>query len=338
MPASETPVGQGALNQIGDTNCAGAADGCQAKGGTIMATLSLRVLVVDDNRDGADALGLLAEELGHRVHVTYGGVAALDVAQTYRPDLMLIDLAMPDMDGCSLVRQIRTLPGFGQTKLVAITGHADEGHKTFATKAGFDLVLFKPVPLLEFKKALGSVIPVLARPVQSPRRPEPQAIPPSGPLLPIVDARRIRMERNSKRLTETESQAAVRDCLLRFQAEFLGWRSEQIEAHFIKDLLVIRMLGGLTPGERQLAKASGPVKGRELIKQVRKQLLEVARPMLESMVHEVVGVKVRSMHHDVSTVTGEELVLFSLAASPRFESDPSSMQSGSRRPGCGSES
>ncbi len=60
-------------------------------------------------------------------------------------------------------------------------------------------------------------------------------------------------------------------------------------------------------------------KGRDLIKQSRKQLLELARPMLESLVHEAAGVKVRSMHHDISTVTGEVVIVFSLAEVPRFE-------------------
>ena len=98
----------------------------------------------------------------------------------------------------------------------------------------------------------------------------------------------------------------------------MGWRSEQIHVHFIKDLLVVRIRGVLTLAERQLGKSSAPEKGRDLIKQVRKQLLEVARPMLESLVHEVAGVKVVSMHHDISTVTGEEVVIFSLTDSPCF--------------------
>ena len=116
---------------------------------------ALRVLVVDDDRDGADTLGLLVEELGNQVHVTYGGTSALDVATVFRPDLMLIDLAMPDMDGCHLVGQFRQIPAFAQTQIVAITGHANEGHKTLAMKAGFDKVLFKPVALTEIKSGLG---------------------------------------------------------------------------------------------------------------------------------------------------------------------------------------
>ena len=74
----------------------------------------------------------------------------------------------------------------------------------------------------------------------------------------------------------------------------------------------------LTVGERQLSKTSSAEKGRDLIKQVRKQLLELARPMLDSLVHEVTGVKVLSMHHDISTVTGEEVIVFSMVDSPLF--------------------
>ena len=81
---------------------------------------------------------------------------------------------------------------------------------------------------------------------------------------------------------------------------------------------MVRIQGVLTLAERHLGKSSSPEKGRDLIKQVRKQLLELARPMLESLVHEVTGVKVVSMHHDISTVTGEEVVIFSLAGAPRF--------------------
>src|ERR1017187_2843717 len=97
---------------------------------------ALRVLVVDDNRDGADALGMLVEELGNQVHVTYGGTQALDVATAFRPDLMLVDLVMPEMDGCALVTRLRQIPAFADTKIVAITGLKDEEFKVMAKKAG----------------------------------------------------------------------------------------------------------------------------------------------------------------------------------------------------------
>ena len=290
----------------------------RTKGANLMLTTEkiLRVLIVDDNRDGADALGLLVEELGNQVHVTYGGNKAIEVATAFRPDLMLVDLLMPGMDGCGLVTHFRQIPTFAQTRIVAITGQKNEEHKSSAMKAGFDAVLFKPASLTEIKAVIASV--VVSDLAQSAKQIKERANVRAERRLPIDEARRIRNERKSKALTQAECEAAVCDGIIRFQEEYMGWRSEQIHIHFIKDLLVVRIRGVLTLAERQLSKSLAPGKGRDLIKQVRKQLLEVARPMLESLVHEVVGVKVLSMHHDISTVTGEEVVVFSLVESPRF--------------------
>jgi uncharacterized protein YbcI len=199
---------------------------------------------------------------------------------------------------------------------VAITGQKDEKHKTSALKAGCDAVLFKPVALTEMKAVLAGV--VVSDAGQSSKRAKEHAPLGAERRLPIEEARRIRKERKSRTLTQAESEAAICDGIIRFQEEFLGWRSEQIHTRFIKDLLLVRILGVLTLAERHLGKSLSPEKGRDLIKKVRKQLLELARPMLESLVHEVVGVKVLSMHHDISTVTGEEVVVFSLAGVPRF--------------------
>ena len=282
-----------------------------------MSEKTFRVLIVDDHRDGADTLGLVVEEFGHQVHVTYGGRQALDVATAFRPDLMLIDLAMPDLDGCSLVRRFRQAPAFAQTRIVAITGHSDQGHKTLAMNAGFDTVLFKPVGLKDLETVLAGV--KVMRSDQSYKPLSERRTPGSLRRLSISEARRIRSERKSRILTQAESEAAICEGIVRFQEEYLGWRSEQIQAHFIEDLLVVRIHGVLTLAERHLGKSSSTEKGRDLIKQVRKQLLELARPMLESLVHEVAGVKVVSLHHDISTVTGEEVVVFSLADAPRLE-------------------
>ena len=281
------------------------------------AEKSNRVLIVDDNRDGADALGLLVEELGNRVHVTYGGAQALDVATAFRPDLMLVDLLMPDMNGCDLVRRIRLMPAFEKTKIVAITGLKDDGHRIMATKAGCDAVLSKPVALSALKNLLGSVVAVDAG--QSPKPASVRVKLATDRRLPIDEARRIRSDRKSQTLTQAECEATICDGVIRFQQEYLGWKSEQIRVHIIKDLLVVRIQGALTVAERQLGKSASPQTGRDLIKQTRKQLLELARPMLESLVHEAAGVKSISMHHDISTVTGEEVILFSFAESPRFE-------------------
>ena len=280
---------------------------------------ALRVLIVDDNRDGADALGLLVEALGNQVHVTYGGTQALDVATAFRPDLMLVDLVMPDMDGFDLVTRLRQMPAFAGTTIVAITGQKDEEYQALARKVGCAAVLVKPAALDEIKAVLASVVPVLTPAGQSPIRTKSRASVGTEQRLPIDEARRIRNERPSKTLTQAECEAAICDGIIRFQDEYLGWRSEQILAHFFKDLLMVRVRGALTLAERQLGKSLSPDKGRDLIKQSRKQLLEVARHMLESLVHEATGVKVLSMHHDISTATGEEVVIFSLADAPRFD-------------------
>src|ERR1700720_2073835 len=139
----------------------------------LAAEKCLRVLIVDDNRDGADALGLLVEELGNQVHVTYGGDKALEVATAFRPDLMLVDLLMPGMDGCGLVMRFRQIPAFAQAKIVAITGQKGEEHRTSALKAGFDAVLFKPAGLTEIKAVLAGV--VISDSGQAPKRAKERA-------------------------------------------------------------------------------------------------------------------------------------------------------------------
>jgi uncharacterized protein YbcI len=93
----------------------------------------------------------------------------------------------------------------------------------------------------------------------------------------------------------------------------MGRGPKDIHTHLLGDLLVVRLQGVLTAAEQQLVKSLSADKGRDLLKQVRTHLIETARPVLESLVQEITGVKVRSMHHDISTVTGEEVVLFTLA-------------------------
>lgn len=280
---------------------------------------SVRVLIVDDNRDGADALGLLLEALGHQVHVTYGGAQALDVATTFQPDLICVDLLMPEMDGCSFVKRIRLVSDFAKVKIVAITGQKSDESKAQAMKAGFDDFLVKPASLDAIKQVLESVVPTVTSAGSTTRGPVMVSRPNVAGRLPMDEARRIRSKRPSRMLTQAESEAAICDGVVRFQEEYLGWRSEQIVSHFIKDLLVARIRGALTLAERQLGKSLSADKGRDLIKDSRKHLLELARPMLESLVYEVSGVKVLSMHHDISTLTGEEVILFSLIGTPRFE-------------------
>jgi uncharacterized protein YbcI len=118
--------------------------------------------------------------------------------------------------------------------------------------------------------------------------------------------------------TQGEIEAAICEGISRFEQEYMGRGPKDIHAHLIGDLLVVRLRGVLTSAEQQLVKTLQADKGRGLLKQVRTQLMETARPALEAMVQETTGVKVVSLHHDISTATGEEVVLFTLAESPVF--------------------
>jgi uncharacterized protein YbcI len=118
--------------------------------------------------------------------------------------------------------------------------------------------------------------------------------------------------------SQGEIEAAICDGITHFEQQYMGRGPKEIHAHLIGDLLVVRLRGVLTEAEQQLVKTLQPEKGRDLLKQVRTQLIETARSVLERMVAEVTGVKPRSMHHDISTITGEEVVVFTLAEAPDF--------------------
>jgi uncharacterized protein YbcI len=118
--------------------------------------------------------------------------------------------------------------------------------------------------------------------------------------------------------SQGEIEAAICEGISRFEQEYMGRGPKDIHAHLIGDLVVVRLQGVLTAAEQQLVKTLPVEKGRDLLKQVRTQLIEMARPVLEALVSDVAGVKVRSLHHDISTMTGEEVVLFTLVESPLF--------------------
>ncbi len=115
--------------------------------------------------------------------------------------------------------------------------------------------------------------------------------------------------------TSGEVEAGICAGITQFEQDYMGRGPKDIRTHLLGDLLVVRLQGVLTAAEQQLVKTLPAEKGRDLLKQVRTQLIETARPVLEAMVQEVTGVKVSSLHHDISTVTGEEVVLFTLAES-----------------------
>jgi uncharacterized protein YbcI len=116
--------------------------------------------------------------------------------------------------------------------------------------------------------------------------------------------------------TQGEIESAISEGMGRFEQEYMGRGPKDVRAYLLGDLVVIRLKGVLTAAEQHLVKTLPSDKGRDLLKQVRSHLIEIARPMMEAMVQGITGVKVVSLHHDISTLTGEEVVLFTLAEVP----------------------
>ena len=117
--------------------------------------------------------------------------------------------------------------------------------------------------------------------------------------------------------TSGEIEAAISQGMSHFEQEYMGRGPKGVHAHLIGDLIVVRLEGVLTTAEQHLVKTLQADKGRDLVKQVRIQLLETSRPIMEGMVEEVTGVKVLSLHHDISTITGEEVIVFTLVEAPK---------------------
>src|SRR5438132_6115126 len=100
--------------------------------------------------------------------------------------------------------------------------------------------------------------------------------------------------------TQGEMEAAVCEGISRFEQEYMGRGPKDIRTYLLGDLLVVRLQGVLTAAEQQLVQSVPPDKGRDLLKQVRTQLIEAARPVLQRMVATITGAEVLSMHHDIS--------------------------------------
>ena len=123
-----------------------------------MIATSLRLLVADDNYDAADSLGMVLRLHHHEVDVTYDGRAALRAALAAPPDAMLIDIAMPHIDGLRLARLLRQEPTLDETILIAITGHGGDRINRLARLAGFDHFLLKPFDVEELLALLPATV------------------------------------------------------------------------------------------------------------------------------------------------------------------------------------
>ena len=107
-------------------------------------------------------------------------------------------------------------------------------------------------------------------------------------------------------------EAEISEALIKFEKEYMGRGPEQTKTYIISDMIVVRLQRVLTPAEQQLAGASDEMRGLTLIKQVRTELLEKARPLMEQIILDLTGKTVKSLHTDISTATGERVIIFTL--------------------------
>lgn len=119
--------------------------------------------------------------------------------------------------------------------------------------------------------------------------------------------------------TKGQLETEIGEAVIRFEREFMGRGPEETKAYIIDDMVLVRLRGVLTPAEKNLASIDPSAHGRALIKQVRIELLEKARGMLEAIIQDITGRKMRSLHTDISTTTGERVIIFTLDGSPLFD-------------------
>jgi uncharacterized protein YbcI len=116
-------------------------------------------------------------------------------------------------------------------------------------------------------------------------------------------------------------EADISEALIKFEKEYMGRGPEQTRTYIIGEMIIVRLRRVLTPAEQQLAGAPYEMRGRTLIKQVRTELLEKARPLLERIIMDLTGRRVKSLHTDISTVTGERVIIFTLDGPVPFNSE-----------------
>jgi PAS domain S-box-containing protein len=129
-------------------------------------TSASRVLVVDDNLDSLESMETLLQIWGHEVRTANDGPAALAVAEEYRPDVVLLDIGLPGMDGYEVAQRLREIPGLGNTVLVAVTGYGQESDRRRTREAGFNRHLVKPVEPSHLQEILTAA--TASRPVSQP--------------------------------------------------------------------------------------------------------------------------------------------------------------------------
>ena len=126
--------------------------------GASLQNVEQRILVVDDNTDSAESSASLLRLDGHEVQVAHDGITALQGVQDFRPDVVLLDIGLPDMDGYEVARQIRAMPDSGKILLIAHSGYGEAEHREKSRQAGFDHHLVKPADLSQLTELIASLL------------------------------------------------------------------------------------------------------------------------------------------------------------------------------------
>jgi uncharacterized protein YbcI/CheY-like chemotaxis protein len=254
----------------------------------------LRILIVEDIGMVAHALKVMLNELGCEVVGTAARVAEAErIARSEPLDGVLLDLNLGGDYAFPVIDVLR------------------ERDVPFIIMSGYDVAQLSPDLADE---------PQMPKPFD--RAPLEHMIVSvfcdgAGPGAPGAGDRSGRRRfPNGPHKTRGELESAVCLGMTRFEQEYLGRGPQDVRAHLLGDCIVVRMHGVLTAAERHLADTLPAERGRDLLKEVRRQMIESARKQIDSMAQLITGVAVKSLHHDISTRTGEEVVVFTLSEEP----------------------
>lgn len=119
--------------------------------------------------------------------------------------------------------------------------------------------------------------------------------------------------------TKRDTEREISQAIVRFEKEYMGRGPLEARVFIIEDMVLVRLKNVLTPAELKLAETESRERGRYLIKEVRQELIEKARPLLDRVILDICGIEVVSLHTDISSRTGERIIVFTLSEEPRFD-------------------
>jgi two-component system CheB/CheR fusion protein len=121
------------------------------------AAQGLRILLIDDNQDVANSLSVWFKTIGHQVEIASNGARGISSAQTFKPDIILLDIGLPDMDGYQVARKLRDLSDMRNVWIIALSGYDQKKNSFNAESAGFDHYLMKPPNLNQLQELIGEL-------------------------------------------------------------------------------------------------------------------------------------------------------------------------------------